>query len=204
MHQIPLITYHINYNSCFSYCLVFLVLFTVSITYQNLLLLSLLISIRQVFYQVLLSQQSLYQQLFEFDSISKPYQLSSSLIIYLHEAIVPCTCIKSLVTFRCQLHLSLTSFCFPNNILVPGIPVSCSSVTTQFLYSKLPSYQLLLSAITIYLLHHNCSGYIYRYSFQLFLSVTPSYFYQLLLSATRNRQSLLLLRYYSLLYQLLF
>ena len=72
--------------------------------------------------------------------------------------------------------------CFLNEILVSGIPISYSYVSTKFLYSNSLPYQLLLSAQTTS----------YRYSFQLFLSATPSYSYQLLLSAARNRKSLLL------------
>ena len=70
-------------------------------------------------------------------SISKPLQLSSGSIIFLYEVIVPCTCIKSLYnsTFWYQLLLSLTGICFPNKILVSSVPISYSSVTTQFLYS---------------------------------------------------------------------
>ena len=52
--------------------------------------------------------------------ISTPYQLSSSPIICLHEAIVRCTCVKSLITFWYQL----TGICFLNEILLSCIPIS--------------------------------------------------------------------------------
>ena len=120
--------------------------------------------------------------------MSKPYQLSSSPFIYLHEVIVPCTCIKSPITFCYQILLLLTLFCFLNLILASGIPIKYSSVTTKFL--SISYYQLLLSPC--YSVATQTTSY--RYS----LSVTSSYSHQLLLSATRNRQS-----YYSLLYQLL-
>ena len=75
----------------------------------------------------------LYQQLLY---ISTPYQLSSKPIICLHQVIAPCTCIKSLITIWYQLFTSLTATFSPNKILVSGIPISYSSVTTQFLYSR--------------------------------------------------------------------
>ena len=81
----------------------------------------------------------------------------SSPIIYLYKVIVPSTWIKSLITFWYQLVLSLTVFCFPNKTLVSGIPISYSSKTTNFLYSWLKSYQLLLSAITVFLLNNSFS-----------------------------------------------
>ena len=87
-----------------------------------------------------------------------------------------------------QLLLSLTGICFSNKILVSGIPISFSSVTTHFLYFSGYSYQLLLSPY--YIVAAQATPY--SYSFQLLLSVTPSYSYQLPFSATCNRQSLLL------------
>ena len=55
------------------------------------------------------------------------------------------------------------------------IPISYSSVTIKFLYSNSLPYRLLLSAQTTP----------FRYSFQLFLSATPSYSYQLLGTGSR-------------------
>ena len=104
-------------------------------------------------------------------------------MIYLFQVMVPSTCIKSLTTFWYQLLLSLTGICFPNKILVSGIPISYSSVTTQFLYFKSLPYQLLLSVITVSLLHRSCSGY----SLQVLLSTIFIIYSFLLLSATLIR-----------------
>ena len=112
------------------------------------------------------------------------------------------SCIKSLITFSFQLLLLLTGICFPNKILVSGIRSSCSSETTQILYSKsLPCHCLLITpSITVSLLHRSCSDY----SLQLRISTICMSYSFLLLSVTlfssRNRYSLLLLLYYSLLY----
>ena len=113
-------------------------------------------------------------------SISTAYQLSSRRMIYLYEVIVSSTCVKSLINLWYQLLLSLTGIYFPNKIFVSGIPISYSSVTTQFLYSKSLPYQLLLSTITVSLLHRSCSGY----SLQVLLSTIFISYSFLLLSAT--------------------
>ena len=107
----------------------YLFVFTVSVTYQNLLLLPLQYSYQIGFpisypYPTLLSPQSMYQQL-----------LQGTSVIYLHEVTVPCTCVKSLVTLWHQLLLSLTEICFPNKILVSIILISYSSLTTKFHYT---------------------------------------------------------------------
>ena len=128
---------------------------------QNLLLISVQYSYQVGFpvsypYQVLLLLQSLYQQLLEVTSISTPYQLSSSPVIYFHEVIVP----SSPITFCYQLFLSLSGIYFPDKVLVSGVPISYSSASTQFPYLKLLLYQLLLlPTVTVSLLHISCSGY---------------------------------------------
>ena len=106
----------------------YLLLFTVSVTCQNLLLLSLQYSYQLGFpisypYQAFLFPQSFCQQLL----------LQVTSFIYLHEVTVSCTSFKSLVTFWYQLLLLLTEICFPNKILFSGISISYSSVTTKFL-----------------------------------------------------------------------
>ena len=113
-------------------------------------------------------------------SIGTPYQLSTRPIIYLYVVIVSCTCVQSLINLWYQLLLSFTSISFPNKIFVSGIPIRYSSVTTQFLYSKLLPYQLLLSTITVSLLQPSCSGYS---SQVLLLAIFISYSF-LLLPAT--------------------
>ena len=91
-----------------------------------------------------------------------------------------CTCVKSLITFWYQLHLSLTEICFQSKILVSGIPISYSFVTAKFPYSQSLPYQLLLSSITAFLLHSSCSDY----SLQVLVSAIFVTFSFLLLSVT--------------------
>ena len=128
---------------------------------QNLLLISVQYSYQVGFpvsypYQVLLLLQSLYQQLLEVTSISTPYQLSSSPVIYFPEVIVS----SSPITFCYQLFLSLSGIYFPDKVLVSAVPISYSSASTQFPYLKLLLYQLLLlPTVTVSLLHISCSGY---------------------------------------------
>ena len=153
-----------KWNDMCNHSLLYHLLFTVSITYQNLLFLLL-----QCYYQigfpishpcqVILSAQPIYQQLLLVTSISIAYQLSSSPIIYLHEVIVPYTCNKSLIAFCYQLLLSLISICFPSKIFVSGILISYSSVTIKVLYSYSLPCQLLFSGIIVSLLHGSCSDY---------------------------------------------
>ena len=111
---------------------------------------------------------------------------------------VSCTCVKSLIIFCYQLLLSLMGICFPNKILVSGIPISYSSVTTQFVYSKsLPysySYQLLLSPYYTVAVQATPYGTPFNYFYPLLLPTPISYSYKLLVTCNR---------YYSLLYQLL-
>ena len=104
-------------------------------------------------------------------SISTAYQLSSRRMIYLYEVIVSSTCVKSLINLWYQLLLSLTGIYFPSKIFVSGIPISFSSVTTQFLYSKSLPYQLLLLTITVSLL----TGIPFNYFYQLLLPTPISY-----------------------------
>ena len=169
MHQVLLIISAITpFSAIAKFCFF---LFTVSVIYQNygdimspcqnLLLISVQYSYQVGFpvsypYQVLLLLQSLYQQLLEVTSISTPYQLSSSPVIYFHEVIVP----SSPITFCYQLFLSLSGIYFPDKVLVSGVPISYSSASTQFPYLKLLLYQLLLlPTVTVSLLHISCSGY---------------------------------------------
>ena len=84
------------------------------------------------------------------------------------------------VSYHLLVSATLTGICFPNKILVSGITIIYSSVTTQFLYSKSLPYQLLLSAITVLILHNSCSGYSLQV---LFSAIFISYSF-LLLSAT--------------------
>ena len=97
-----------------------------------------------------------------------------------------------LYTYLCQLLLSLMGICYPNKLLISDIRITSSYLTTNFLYSYVLPYQVPFSVPTFSLLHRSCSDYPLQYSFQLFISASPSYSYQLLLSATCNRQTLLL------------
>ena len=108
-------------------------------------------------------------------------------VIYLHEIIVRCTCFMSLITFWYQLLLSLREICFLNKILVSGIPVTYSSVTTKFLHSQLPTYQLLLSSITVSVLLSSCSDYSLKVLLSAIFISYSFLLHQLLLSSTRNR-----------------
>ena len=102
-----------------------------------------------------------------------PFLINDLFVQYVE---VLCSSGKSLITFWYQL----TGICFPIKILFSGIPISYSSVTTKFLYSKSLPYQLLLSAITASLLHSSCSDY----SLQVLLSAIFISYSFLLLSAT--------------------
>ena len=113
-------------------------------------------------------------------SISTAYQLSSRRMIYLYEVIVSSTCVKSLINLWYQLLLSLTGIYFPSKIFVSGIPISFSSVTTQFLYFKSLPYQLLLLTITVSLL----TGIPFNYFYPLLLPTPISYSYQLLVTGS--------------------
>ena len=90
-------------------------------------------------------------------------------------------------TYLYQLLLSLMGICYPNKLLISDIRITSSYLTTNFLYSYELPYQVSFSAPTFSLLHSSCSDYLLQYSFQLFISASPSYSYQLLLSATCNR-----------------
>ena len=104
--------------------------------------------------------------------------------------IVPCTCIKSFIIFWYQV----TGVCIPkkylSRVFLSATPLEVLIFSTPNRYPFSYSYELLLSFN--YTIAAQTTPY--WYSFQLFLSATPSYSHQLLLSAAR---------YYHLLHQLL-
>ena len=110
----------------------------------------------------------------------------------MHAVIVPCPCIKSLITVWCQLHLSLTGICFANkNICLRySYLLKLLNFCTSNRYPVSFSYQQLLSPYYAVAVKATPQ----RYSFQTFLPVTPSYSYQQLVRDSCD---------YSLLYQLL-
>ena len=111
-------------------------------------------------------------------SISHPDHLSGSSISYLHEVIVPCTCIKSLITYLCQLLLSLMSIYYLIKILVSGILSSYFSLTTIFL--------LLIFSLSTTIISYYCllnTPWLLRL-LRLFLSAIRISYSFLLLSAT--------------------
>ena len=175
MHQILLIISAIT--PVLAITQFYLLLFTVSVTCQNLLLLSLQYSYQLGFpvsypYQAFLFPQSFCQQLL----------LQVTSFIYLHEVTVSCTSFKSLVTFWYQLLLLLTEICFPNKILFSGISISYSSVTTNFYatnrHSISYSYQVLLSPYyTVATQTTPYSDTPFSYSYQLLLSATLAIYY---------------------------
>ena len=139
-------------------------------------------------YQALLPPQSCISNSYHLlvTSITTPYQLSSSPMIYLCEVIALCTFFKSLVTLWFQLLLSLRSIYFPKKILFLGIAISYSSLTyassTPNRYPIRYFHQQLVSPSYTVAVHTTP----YKYSFQLFLAATPCYSYQLPLSDNHN------------------
>ena len=184
MHQVLLIISPITHVSAIAQ--LYLFFFTVSITYQNLLILSLQYSYQvRFFYQLPILKTGLRSHYIsnssKVTSIRTPYQLSSSPIICLHEVIVLCTCVKSPITFWCQL----TDICFLYKKLLSDIPITYSSVTTKFSTpSRYPigySYQLLLSPYYTVAAQTTPCRYFFSHFYQLLLSTPISYSCQLLI-----------------------
>ena len=186
MNQVPLFISAITLVSAIAQLHLFL--FTESATPLSIVLL-----LGRFSYQLPMSGPSISTFI-----VSATPQVTS--VIYLLEVIVPCTCVMSLITFWYQLLLSLTEVCFPNKIPVSGIPITYSSVTTKFLHSLFPTYQLLLSSITVCLLHSSCSDYSLKVLLSAIFISYSFLLHQLLVSSTRNRQPLLLLTVSATLY----
>ena len=98
---------------------------------------------------------------------------------------VTCICVRSLITFWYQL----TGICLPNKIIVSGY--SCQLTILNF--STPNCYPISYSCRLLLSFYYTVAAQTtpYRYSFQLFLSDTPFYTYQLLLPAAGSRYSLL-------------
>ena len=130
-------TYHSRYKSCYSNCLVLFLSIYCIIHSESTNPFSLVLLLGRFSYQLPISGPSIYIVILSATPLIYFYQhtVSTSPIIYLLKEIVPCTCIKSLITFWYQLLLSLTVIFFPNKILASVIPTNYSSVTIKFLFS---------------------------------------------------------------------
>ena len=189
MHQVLLIISAITSVSVIAQFYMFL--FTVSITYQSLLLLSLQYSYQVGFpirhpYKAILYPQSLHQQLLLVTSISTPYQLLSSPTIYLQRQqyhILVSILVSSFgISCFCNLRVSALKIKYSSQIFPSASPLKLLNFSTHNHYTISYSFQLLPSPNYTVATQTTC----YRYSFQLILPATPSYSYQLLLSAARN------------------